>query len=180
MPTEPADIKAAREVLNILTGNVPDNSLRNRAEADRKARQNDPNFRMPPQPAVTRPAPSVAAEFARKLEQAELLKRAPRCQHIKTDGVRCGSPALRHKNFCHFHHQLRVPKPRLTYLPALEDANGVQYAIMQVTQALLNKQIDRLTANSLLYALQTAASNLKRVRFEPLLLELASNNSGAA
>jgi hypothetical protein len=62
-------------------------------------------------------------------------------------------------------------------LPPLEDANGVQCAIMQVAHAVLHKQIDRLTANTLLYALQTAASNLKRVRFEPFLHKLVPSDT---
>jgi len=28
------------------------------------------------------------------------------CQHIKTDGIRCGSPALRTKTYCFYHHDL--------------------------------------------------------------------------
>jgi hypothetical protein len=27
------------------------------------------------------------------------------CSHIKTNGVKCGSPALRHNTLCYFHYQ---------------------------------------------------------------------------
>lgn len=195
--SEPADITAARELLNVLSGNEPTTTtLLGRAEADLRAKQSDPLQPKPPQPAHANTAASAFTHSAvapslkpinedmldertsRYLLQLERAKHAPRCQHIKADGVRCGSPSLRHKNFCHFHHRLRIPKPNpIWHLPALEDANGVQCAIMQVTNALLRKQIDRLTANSLLYALQTAASNLKRVNFEPSLTKLIANEA---
>src|SRR5205823_14269616 len=56
----------------------------------------------------------------------------------------------------------------LNYLPPLEDANGIQSAIMEVARALLQNKIDRKTAGLLFYALQTASANLKqRVKFEP-------------
>ena len=178
MPSEPADITAARELLNVLSGvEPPDNSPRNRAEADLKFRQNHPTLRIPPQPAPESRNPVMLSEsLSRQLQQLELAKHAPRCQHIKTNGVRCGSPALKHKNFCHFHHQLRIPRRR-GFLPALEDANGIQCAIMQVAEDVMHKRIDRLTANTLLYALQTAAINLKHVRFEPGIAKLIASDS---
>lgn len=29
-----------------------------------------------------------------------------KCEHIKTNGIRCGSPALRDENICYFHTAL--------------------------------------------------------------------------
>jgi hypothetical protein len=29
------------------------------------------------------------------------------CEHIKRDGKRCGSPALRRRRFCYFHNPLQ-------------------------------------------------------------------------
>lgn len=34
----------------------------------------------------------------------------PTCHHIKANGVRCGSPALRQRRLCHF-HQLWQEQP---------------------------------------------------------------------
>ena len=105
-------------------------------------------------------------EWAKQLAKARL---APRCHHRKADGVRCGSPALHGRRFCYFHNRLRVRRDApLNYLPPLEDANGIQSAIMEVARALLQNKIDRKTAGLLFYALQTASANLKqRVHFEP-------------
>jgi len=101
---------------------------------------------------------------------------APRCRHIKVNGTQCGSPALRSKNFCFYHHQDRPWKvecysegPYATgeiALPFFEDAHSVQTVIRQVVQMVLQKRIERKTASLLLYALQIASSNLKRIELE--------------
>jgi hypothetical protein len=101
----------------------------------------------------------------------------PRCTHIKTNGTQCESPALRGRRFCFFHknwHGQRIqlnaqpaPLDRNFTLPVLEDANAIQVALMQVMHLLLSGQIEHKTAGLLLYALQTAAANLRATRFEP-------------
>lgn len=101
-----------------------------------------------------------------------------RCQHIKVNGVQCGSPALRRNRFCFFHKRFHDERIRLAtdrarrgagtfILPVLEDANSIQVALMQIMRLLLAKQIEPKTASLLLYALQTASSNLQRTRFDP-------------
>jgi hypothetical protein len=101
---------------------------------------------------------------------------ATRCRHIKVNGTQCGSPALRTKNFCFYHQQGR-PWPVECYsegeyatgeitLPFFEDAHSVQTVIRQVVQMVLQKRIERKTASLLLYALQIASSNLKRMELE--------------
>jgi hypothetical protein len=102
----------------------------------------------------------------------------PRCQHLKVNGTQCGSPALRRNPFCYFHktwHETRIVLnanrarrgPAALDLPVLEDANSVQVSLMQVMRLILTGQIDPKTAGLLLYALQTASSNLSRINFEP-------------
>ncbi|HLM81268.1 MAG TPA: hypothetical protein VK302_11660 [Terriglobales bacterium] len=101
---------------------------------------------------------------------------APRCRHIKVNGTQCGSPALRSKNFCFYHQQDRPLKvecysegPYATgeiALPLFEDAHSIQTVIRQVVQMVLQKRIERKTASLLLYALQIASSNLKRIELE--------------
>ena len=101
---------------------------------------------------------------------------APRCRHIKVNGTQCGSPALRHKNFCFYHQQDRPltvecysEGPYATgqiALPVFEDAHSIQTVIRQVVQMVLQKRLERKTASLLLYALQIASSNLKRMELE--------------
>ena len=102
----------------------------------------------------------------------------PRCQHIKVNGTLCGSPALHRRRYCFFHHQWRERRLQINTnarrrarnfdLPVLEDANSIQIALMQVMRLLVAQQIEHKTASLLLYALQTASTNLRMTKFDPL------------
>jgi hypothetical protein len=107
-------------------------------------------------------------------------KKARQCEHIKTNGEFCGSPAMRGRNYCYFHltyigRRLRAERVHAKAmanavnasvvpleLPPLEDANSVQMALMQVIDAILHNRLDTKRAGLVLYALQTASSNLAR------------------
>ncbi len=102
------------------------------------------------------------------LRRMDQVRRAPRCAHIKSDGVRCGSPALLRQSYCYAHTNMHRPLPGLEALPPFEDANGIQCALMQVADAIVRGAIDTKRAALLLYALQIASANLKRVSFEPM------------
>jgi len=114
-----------------------------------------------------------------------------RCQHIKVNGVQCGSPALRRNRFCFFHKRFQDERIRLSadrrrhgvatfILPVLEDANSIQMAIMQIMRLILTQQIEHKTASLLLYALQTASSNLRSTKFEPRMHQVILNPRDAA
>jgi hypothetical protein len=51
-------------------------------------------------------------------------------------------------------------------LPLLEDADGIQMAIQQVLESIISNKMDLKRANTILYGLQTAASNIKRTHFD--------------
>jgi hypothetical protein len=101
---------------------------------------------------------------------------AARCQHIKVSGTQCGSPALRSKKFCFYHQQDRPMAVECYFdrdyaageitLPFFEDAHSIQSVIRQVVQMVLQKRLEQKTASLLLYALQIASSNLKRMELE--------------
>src|SRR5579872_1707857 len=114
-----------------------------------------------------------------------------RCQHIKVNGVQCGSPALRRNRFCFFHKRFHDERIRISadrarrgvatfILPVLEDANSIQMAIMQIMRLILTGQIEHKTASLLLYALQTASSNLRSTKFEPRMHQVVLNPRDAA
>jgi hypothetical protein len=114
-----------------------------------------------------------------------------RCQHIKVNGVQCGSPALRRNRFCFFHKRFHDERIELAAdrarqgagsftLPVLEDANSIQVALMQVMRLLLSHQIDHKTASLLLYALQTASGNLRHTHFSPNKHDVILHPSDAA
>jgi len=105
------------------------------------------------------------------------LEDVPRCQHVKVNGTQCGSPALRRRRRCYFHHRMldgrkqfaaeSCIKPRPMFsMCLLEDANSVQVALMQVLTLLGSGQMDHKTAGLMLYGLQTASGNLRHVKFE--------------
>ena len=114
-----------------------------------------------------------------------------RCQHLKINGTQCGSPALRRNRFCFFHKRFQDERIRLNasrarrgsgtfILPLLEDANSIQITLMQVMRLLVSQQIEHKTASLLLYALQTASTNLRMTKFEPYLHEVILDPRDAA
>jgi hypothetical protein len=60
------------------------------------------------------------------------LHEAPRCQHTRLNGQRCGSPALRGESHCHFHNRIQdralAAEDREPFLPFVEDATSLQFA----------------------------------------------------
>ncbi|HZR33535.1 MAG TPA: hypothetical protein VFA76_16950 [Terriglobales bacterium] len=102
----------------------------------------------------------------------------PSCQHIKPNGVPCGSPALRTKKFCYFHDPGRGSFTRsarargfrtleeMTEFPILEDAISIQFALMQILRELLRNKLNPKTASLMLFALQIACMNKRDMRAE--------------
>src|SRR5438874_4151441 len=103
--------------------------------------------------------------------------RVPRCQHLKTNGTQCGSPALRNGEYCYFHRRWRMTTVDLSHsahhvtsefvLPVLEDADSIQITLGQIMRMIVCRQVDTKSAGLLLYALQIASTNLRRTGFEP-------------
>jgi hypothetical protein len=93
----------------------------------------------------------------------EAANASPRCQHIRMNGMRCGSPALTGASLCRLHqHALRPKRPDYR-LPFVEDASSAQLALNQILRALQDKAYDLKTCALMLYDLQIACSNLKRL-----------------
>jgi hypothetical protein len=100
-----------------------------------------------------------------------------RCQHLKVNGVQCGSPALNETTFCYYHiryHSQALEKIENSHefslgFPTLEDANSIQVSLAKVMQRLVGQEIDFKSAALMLYALQTAAINLRQTSLEPKL-----------
>jgi hypothetical protein len=114
-----------------------------------------------------------------------------RCQHLKINGTQCGWPSLRRNRFCFFHKRFQDEQIRLspdrarrgvaTFVhPVLEDANSIQIALMQVMRLLVSQQIDHKTASLLLYARQTASTNLRMTNFTPITNDVILDPRDAA
>jgi hypothetical protein len=102
------------------------------------------------------------------------------CLHIMAHGRHCGSPAMRHHDFCYFHQRQREQylavsaeqarhsrTPPFT-LPVLEDASSIQFSLTQIMRLLAAGQIERKSAGLMLYALQIATTNLHHATLDEL------------
>lgn len=101
----------------------------------------------------------------RQLALLEKANAAPRCQHIYADGTRCRGPKLRDGEKCYAHDRMDAVRPERLRLPALEDANSVVLAVMEIQRALLDGLISEKTAGLLLYSVQIGACAVQHVTF---------------
>lgn len=95
----------------------------------------------------------------------EHANQAARCSKIKEDGTRCGSPKMRDHIYCYAHRRMMEARAEQLVLPALEDANAIQMAVMLVQRALIDDEISEKKAGLLLYSLQIAATNMDKTTF---------------
>jgi hypothetical protein len=105
---------------------------------------------------------ALIQKLRQNLERADT---APRCEKVREDGTICGCPKMRGYRYCYAHERMLQTQSQKLQLPALEDANGVQMAIMRVQKALIDDEISEKKAGLLLYSLQMASSNLKHTTF---------------
>jgi hypothetical protein len=94
-------------------------------------------------------------------------RQAPRCEHIRAEGLRCQAPALRGRKLCYAHTRMLASQKAGLQLPPLEDASGIALASMQVVQQMLNGKLARKTAAVALYGIQIVASTLRYKPFSP-------------
>jgi hypothetical protein len=93
------------------------------------------------------------------------------CAHIKKDGIRCGSPALKGGNFCfqHIGGSIReLTRARSTYAgPRLDflypgTRQAIQHNLFVVAQALNDGRLDLSMANTYNRIFATCERNLRR------------------
>jgi len=95
------------------------------------------------------------------------------CDHLKDDGVPCGSPALRGKKLCFFHHReqqrqryveriLRCNDPLRPTAPLPKNLPEMQLRLYDVMTAIADDSIHLRRAGKLLYALQERSASLRR------------------
>jgi hypothetical protein len=109
---------------------------------------------------------AVSQQLYEKLcENLQKADRAERCSYMRPNGQLCGSPRMKGRKLCYAHARIVELKPKTMALrlPSLEDANGIQMAIMTLMQWLIDDTVDQKKAGLMAYLLQTAASNVGRV-----------------
>jgi hypothetical protein len=117
------------------------------------------------------------------------MSRFKTCNHVRTNGTVCQSPALKGGLYCYFHHRDRQRMENLRQartvklstkvpgrddidaeileslaLPVLEDAAAIQVAASILIKAVTSGHITERRAGLALFGLQIAALNLPRVR----------------
>lgn len=133
-------------------------------------RSNAPSCATQPKPQpVAFPARKPAPSDAERIAPAHS---APRCRHVKVNGVRCGSPAVSGDKYCYYHQKFH--RTVSNDIPCLEDANSVAYAINCVVRGLNTGYMDLKRATALLYAVQNMIPLLKQLHLEPTSDELAA------
>jgi hypothetical protein len=102
------------------------------------------------------------------------------CRHIKPNGLRCESPALRGTYFCYFHSKLHslgaepFDKLRSVRLPTPEGPAAVLLSIAQIDDALINGRIDPKLAGQLLYSMQIASQHIESHRPSQVIHQVES------
>jgi len=91
---------------------------------------------------------------------------APRCQHVRLNGRRCGAPARRRRRYCRFHEHIALCRKQNWKVSFIEDATSLQFALMEVMRLLDSRHPDYKACGLKLYALQIACSNMKALRAE--------------
>jgi hypothetical protein len=95
------------------------------------------------------------------------------CRHIKEDGAYCGSPALHHRKYCHYHlehrgrrlRRARALRDNIPYrleIGSLDSPSAIRFAIAEIVQALGSGQLDHRSAGKMLYGIQMANSLNRR------------------
>jgi hypothetical protein len=102
-------------------------------------------------------------------DQVTVTQTRTQCRHIHAAGNQCGSPALRHEQFCYFHHATRRPKPpagKFRFLdsqepfelPVVEDRASALSVAAQVLARIASNDLDYERAGRILYNLQILIS----------------------
>lgn len=89
------------------------------------------------------------------------------CHHMKDDGQKCHSPAMRGTSYCYFHARDRRRQFRRTRngdvrleIPSLQTRDDIVKALDQIMHALASAQITSRRASAMLYAVQMAQKEL--------------------
>src|SRR5947209_9882257 len=88
---------------------------------------------------------------------------APRCHHVRTNGIRCGSPAMRNRKICYYHNVSAKPKNSRADLPLLEDGAAIQLGIANILRMLMMGAIEYRAAALMLDGHRLALRNLRNM-----------------
>ena len=105
---------------------------------------------------------------------------APRCQHIRMNGVRCAASALRGKRLCQLHQVVADVKELDRTPPPNGEATTLQLALWQVMRVLQGPAPDYKACRLMLHALEISRANLENFAAERRDRARSSNAQPAA
>jgi hypothetical protein len=130
---------------------------------------------MPDQPerfgpqAVTAPASTNTIEIVTLDEAGVPTDHAvPECEHIKFNGDRCGSPAMRGKHFCYHHSRIRHIRPDEA-LPTSDSPEAIVYSAQAVIDNVLAGKLDYKPALAIAALLRVQNAALPKFRMPSLI-----------
>ncbi len=91
---------------------------------------------------------------------------APRCQHVRLSGARCGAPARRGKRFCQLHQVIAEIEELDRTLAPHGEATALQLALWQVMRVLRGPAPDYKACRLMLHGLEISRANLKNFAAE--------------
>jgi hypothetical protein len=104
----------------------------------------------------------VYQKLKQRLKMADM---APRCQWVRQDGTRCGSPQMKQHIYCFAHMQMAEARDLMLRLPPPEDPNAIQVGLMRIQKAVIEDTISMKKAGLLLYSMQLALTNVGQTTF---------------
>lgn len=105
-------------------------------------------------------------ELTQRVQKLEYLKqanKAKRCDHVKTNGIPCGSPAVGGKQYCFFHELIHKKDHEL---PIIEDQRSLHIAYLDLARSVSMQTISVAHGRLLLQILQSAGKNLSNGDWE--------------
>jgi hypothetical protein len=92
----------------------------------------------------------------------------PECEHIKFNGDRCGSPAMRGKHFCYHHSRVRHARPDEA-LPTPDAPEAIVYSAQAIIDAVLAGKLDYKPAMAIASLLRLQNVALHKFRLPSLI-----------
>ena len=89
-----------------------------------------------------------------------------RCQHVRMNGMQCGSPALRDQRLCYFHYRLRRARKFDCNPAGIEDATSLHFVLTRLLHGVERNFYDPKTCVLMLRSLRLISSNLKQCILE--------------
>jgi hypothetical protein len=91
----------------------------------------------------------------------------PECHHVRFNGQRCGSPALRGKVYCYYHARVRTAQHSNIVVPEFDSHESAAYAGRTLLQLMLNRKITVGEYRASVYGMRHISNAIANFDTEP-------------